>query len=242
MNTKKRIVSVSIGAAIVLAGAGAFAMSQGVFAASSSSTPPSAASAVKSAKHHHKGHHKTLHHAVIPAKELASYLKLTPAAMRSDLRGHTLVQVAAAQGISENALTAELQALFNGKIQAAVKAGHMTQTKATALEHRVDAKLGKWAQQKHHWLQTARHGHKKHHGKSHGTVAVLLGQVAKDLKLTRAELLADLHAGKTIGQVATAHGSSAAALQQSLQASVSQHMDKVISHFLSRKWAAPKKP
>ena len=245
MTGKKRIVNISIGAAIALAAAGAFATSQGVFAASSSSTPPPAASAATGAKHQHKGQHKgrhkTRHGSVVPTQQLAAYLKLTPAALKTDLHGHTLAQVAAGKGISQTALTTELQTLFNAKVQAAVKAGHMTQTKATATEHRVDQNLGKWVAQKHHWLQTAKRSGHKQHGKPHGTTAKLLGQVAKDLKMTRQALLADVHAGQTIAQVAAAHGSSAAALQQSLQASAAQHLDKTISHFISRKWQAPKK-
>ena len=237
---KKRIINISIGAAIALAAAGAFATSQGVFAASSSVTP-SPSSAAAGATHQHKGSRKTGHHSVISGKQLATYLKLTPTALKADLRGHTLAQVAVGQGISQGAMTAELQTLFNAKVQAAVKAGHMTQTKATATEQRVDQQLGKWMLQKHHWLQTAKHGHHKQHGKQHGTAAKLLGQAAKDLQLTRKALLADLHAGQTIAQVAAAHGSSAAALQQSLQASATQHLDKAISHFLNRQWQAPKK-
>ncbi len=243
---KKRILTISISAAIALAAAGAFATSQGVFAASSSSAPPPAASAGTGANHphkgqHKKGHHKTGRHSVIPGKQLSAYLKLTPVALKTDLRNHTLAQVAAGQGISQSALTAELQTLFNAKVQAAVKAGHMAQAKATATEQRVDQQFGKWVAQKHHWLQTAKRSGHKQHGKPHGTTAKLLGQVAKDLKMTRQALLADVHAGQTIAQVAAAHGSSAAALQQSLQASAAQHLDKTISHFLNRKWQAPKK-
>ena len=236
MTGKKRIINISIGAAILLAAAGAFATSQGVFAASSTSTPPPSTPSATGAQHQHKGHHKTARHAVIPTQQLAAYLKLTPAALRTDLRGHTLAQVAVGQGISQNTLTSELQTLFNTKLQTAVKAGRLTQSKATATEQRVDQQLVKWVAKKHHWLQTAKHGRKKHRAKPHGTVATLLGQAAKDLKLTRKTLLADLHAGQTIAQVAANHGSSAAALQQSLQAFSTQRVDKEIAHFLNRTW------
>ncbi len=179
---------------------------------------------------------------MIPGKEIASYLKLTPKQLATDLHGHTLTQVAAQQGITQSALTTELQSLFNAKAQKAVKAGHMTQTKAAAAEKRVDKQLGAWVAQPHYWLGTGGHRqHKRGHGRQHSATAKLLGQAAKDLKMTRKSLLTALHSGQTVAQVAAAHGMSATALQQSLQTSALKRVDSALSHFLNRTWKAPKK-
>ena len=235
---KKKLAGIAVGVTVALASAAAFAASQGAFASTAQTASPPAA-----AHSGHKGkHHQGRRHSVIPSKEIASYLKLTQKQLATDLHGHTLAQVATQQGITQSALTTELQSLFNARVQKAVKAGHMTQTKAAAAEKRVDQQLGAWVAQPHHWLGAGGHKqHKKSQGKRHSATARLLGQTAKDLKMTKKSLLTALHSGQTVAQVAAAHGMSATTLQQSLQTSAMKRVESALSHFLSRTWKAPKK-
>ena len=68
---------------------------------------------------------------------ISKYLGLTPAELRAELaKGKTLAQIAKAQGKSVDGLTKQLAAGLTAKLDAAVKAGRLTQAQADEVQTR----------------------------------------------------------------------------------------------------------
>jgi hypothetical protein len=82
------------------------------------------------------------HHGPLSLDAAATYLDMTPAALRTALEsGKTLAQVAEAQKKSVDGLKKALAAETKTKLDAAVKAGQLTQSQADALQTRMTEHL-----------------------------------------------------------------------------------------------------
>lgn len=206
---------------------GALTMAPGAFAATTNN-PPTTTATTTHAHHGHHGHHKPseLRGAF---KNLAGYLKLKPGQLMKDLRhGQTLVQVAAAQGISQQSLLTEVQTLVNTRISQAVTKGHMTQTQATARQQKIDAKLATWI------TQTWSGRHKGSHALS--LHSEMLKEAATLLQLSPKALMTDLKSGESIDQIATAKGLSTQQLTQQLDSAIAARINSTVPTFLQHTW------
>ena len=135
-------------------------------------------------------------------KAAAQYIGVGKADLVKDARaGKTLAQIATAHGKTVDGLKAAMLAAVKTKLDAAVSAGKATsaqeQTKleraAKLIDRIVNAKIGKVA---------------RGAGK-----ARLLNVAARYIGVTPKALAADLKAGKSLAQVATAHGKTASGLK-----------------------------
>jgi len=92
---------------------------------------------------HGGGHREGFdHHGPLSLDAAATYLDMTPAALRTALEsGKTLAQVAEAQKKSVDGLKKALAAETKTKLDAAVKDGRLTQAQADALQERLTAHL-----------------------------------------------------------------------------------------------------
>ena len=150
----------------------------------------------------------------------ATYLGVTPAALRTELRsGKSLAQVATAEGKSVDGLKAALVAAIKTKVDAAKAAGKLDAARAARLldraprlvERMVNAKPRARAQR----ARAARGG--------------LLKAAATYLGVTNAQLVTELRAGKSLAQVATAKSKSVDGLKQALLAALKQKVDAAVA-------------
>jgi D-Tyr-tRNAtyr deacylase len=160
-----------------------------------------------------KGHgHRSL------LKAAAQYIGVGKADLVKDaLAGKTLAQIATGHGKTVDGLKAAMLAAVKTRLDAAVAVGKATtaqeQTKldraAKLIDRIVNAKIGK---------VTRRAGKAK-----------LLNVAARYLGVSPKALTADLKAGKSLAQVATAHGKTAAGLKDALLEAFKAHLDKAMA-------------
>jgi hypothetical protein len=137
-------------------------------------------------------------------KAAAQYLQLDRSAVVKDIRsGQTLAQIATARGKSVDGLEAAMVAAVKAKLDAAVAAGKLSTTDEQARLGRVQKLVDRFV----HAQLRARAGRA---GK-----ARLLGLAAKYIGVTPRALAAELE-GKSLAQVATAHGKTASGLKAAL--------------------------
>jgi hypothetical protein len=137
-------------------------------------------------------------------KAAAQYLQLDRSALVKDIRsGQTLAQIAAARGKSVDGLEAAMVAAVKTKLDAAVAAGKLSSTDEQARLGRAQKLVDRFV----HAQLRARAGHA---GK-----ARLLGLAARYIGVTPRALAAELK-GKSLAQVATAHGKTASGLKGAL--------------------------
>jgi hypothetical protein len=143
------------------------------------------------------------HHAPgVLLRAAAQYLQLDRAALAKDLRsGQTLAQVANAQGKSVSGLQAAMVAAVKAKLDAAVAAGRITSTR----EQQVLARVQKVVDRLVNAKLAARPRAK----------ARLLGLAAAYIGVKPKVLAGELK-GKSLGEVATAHGKTVAGLKAAL--------------------------
>jgi hypothetical protein len=128
-------------------------------------------------------------------------------------------------GISPDKLTSALQKALDDQIDAAVQAGRLTQAQGDALKKRVDSgqlplvgSLG------------LRLGHGPGlRGAGLSMIGALGSTTASYLGITPAELRSELQSGKTLAQIAIAHGKSAAGLVQALVAAAKTRLDTAVA-------------
>jgi D-Tyr-tRNAtyr deacylase len=153
-------------------------------------------------------------------KAAAQYLGVSRAELVRDARaGQTLAQIATAHGKSVDGLEAAMLAALKTKLDAAVSAGKLTsaqeQTKLARaeklVERLVNSKLGAKA------------------GQRHGLKAGLLKVSAKYIGVSPQALAADLKAGKSLAQVAAAHGKTAAGLKEALLEPLKTRLNQAVA-------------
>ena len=151
-------------------------------------------------------------------KAAAQYIGVGKADLVKDARaGKTLAQIATAHGKTVDGLKAAMLAAVRVKLDAAVSAGKASSAQEQAkleraaklIDRIVDAKIGKVARRA---------------GK-----ARLLSVAARYIGVTPRALAADLKAGKSLAQVATAHGKTATGLKEALLKPLKAHLDKAVA-------------
>ena len=152
---------------------------------------------------------------------IASYLDLTPAQLRRQLAtGKTLAQIAVAQGKTvaglENAIYADVQA----HLDQAVANGRLTKTQEQALLTRLKGRLDDLVN--HAFPKAANTRPGLRHPRLGAAVGAYLG-------ITPAELRTELRSGKSLAQIAVAHGKTAAGLKTAILAKVKARLDQAVA-------------
>jgi hypothetical protein len=164
------------------------------------------------------GGHGTARRAAHPGPAaIASYLGLMPAQLREQLRaGKTLAQIAVAQGKTvaglENAIYADVQA----HLDQAVKNGRLTAAQEQTILARLKAHLDDIVN--HAFPALAR----PHRPRVGAAVAAYIG-------VTPVQLRTELRSGKSLAQIATAHGKTVAGLKAAIVAAVKARLDKAVA-------------
>jgi hypothetical protein len=150
----------------------------------------------------------------------AAYLDLTPAALRGELRsGKSLVQVATSKGKSVDGLETALVNALRSKVEAAKAAGKIDAARADRLLQRATRLVERIVN------ATPRARGPRARGARGG----LLKTAATYLGITNAQLAAELRAGKSLAQVATAKSKSVDGLEQALFAALKQKVDVAVA-------------
>ena len=145
----------------------------------------------------------------------AQYLQIDRTTLADDLRsGQSLAQIAGARGKSVSGLEAALVAAVRTKLDAAVSAGRLTSAREQRLLARVQEVVGKLVNAKLAARPKAK--------------ARLLGAAAAYIGVNPKALAAELK-GKSLAQVATAHGKTAAGLKAALLAPFQARLDKAVT-------------
>jgi hypothetical protein len=137
-------------------------------------------------------------------------------------RQQFLNDVAGRLHVSPQRLQDALKGAFTDQLAAAVKAGKLTQAQANKIQQRIAN--GKFP------LGFARHGFG---GRKHGFFrgpgrfgpGGKVGVVSKYLGLTPQQILTQLRSGKSLAQIATEHGKTAAGLKSALTDAVKKRLD-----------------
>jgi polyhydroxyalkanoate synthesis regulator phasin len=140
--------------------------------------------------------------------------------------GPTLVDdVAARLGITPEKLRTAFRDALTARIDAAVKAGKLTPEQGAKLKERLaDAKglglrlRGRLAQHQNAFVHRI-------HVRAHR-----LGPVARYLGITPQELHTELRSGKSLAQVATAHGKTVEGLVDAITAKAKERLDKAVAN------------
>jgi hypothetical protein len=119
-------------------------------------------------------------------------------------------------GISSSKLSDALKKALSDRVDAAVAAGRISKAEGDALEQRINSD--------DYPLFLGPHRGFGHLGFFGGAAAA-----ADYLGLTEAQLHSELEAGKTLAQVAQAHGKSAAGLIDALVADAKKHLDAAVA-------------
>jgi hypothetical protein len=145
----------------------------------------------------------------------AQYLGIDRSELARDVRsGQTLAQIANAHGKSVSGLQAAMVAAVKMKLDAAVAAGKLTSTREQQVLARVQKLVGR--------LVNARLAARP------AAKARLLGVAASYIGIAPKALLAELK-GKSLAQVATAHGKTVAGLEAALLAPFKARLDKAVA-------------
>ena len=213
MNKKK--IRVIGGAAIV--GALALSAAAGVGSASAKSV----LSKVGISKPAHDGRG--------PAKSLANVaavLKLTEAELKTQLdSGKSLAAVAATQNVNVQSVIDAVVTEMKAHIAEEVASGELTQAQADAKLAEVTVRATDMV----NGVRPAGMGEGKHGGMGHGGHAKSLANVATVLKLTEAELKAQLDSGKSLADVAKAQNVNVTAVIEVIVADVKAHIAEEVA-------------
>jgi hypothetical protein len=210
MNDKQKVATAIIATALAVGGGGALA--SGHNGGSSKSTATTASSKSDS----HLG----------PLSVAATYLGLTTDALRTQLgAGKSLADVATAQSKSVSGLEDALLANLQTDLDADVTAGRITSDRETQILANAKTQIA---------AQVARKGGAGRPGGFggpgvHGAGGGLQHAAAQYLGLTDAQLLTQLQAGKSLADVATAQGKTAAGLKAALVTQFSSTLDAYVN-------------
>lgn len=210
MNDKQKVATAIIATALAVGGGGALASGHNGGSAKSTATPASS----KSDSH------------LGPLSVAATYLGLTTDALRTQLgTGKSLADVATAQGKSVSGLEDALLANLQTDLDADVTAGRITSDRETQILANAKTQIA---------AQVARKGNAGGPGGFggpgvHGDGGGLQQAAAQYLGLTDAQLQTELQAGKSLADVATAQGKTAAGLKAALVTRFSSTLDAYIN-------------
>ncbi|MEC0226850.1 hypothetical protein [Paenibacillus alba] len=139
--------------------------------------------------------------------------------------GKSIVEAAAEKGINEVDLTAKLHELRIGKIEVAVKDGKLTTDQGEHMKQKLDEHLKFILNEKN--LLDIHAGHGKWHkfGLKPDT-----DKLAKTLGLSKDELHAQLHSGKSLAEIAQSKGISKDKLVASIKEQLTPSIEKWVDH------------
>jgi hypothetical protein len=151
----------------------------------------------------------------------AAYLGLTPRALAAELRSRkSLAQVAEARGKSVQGLVDAILADAKARLDRAVAAGKIPAARAAEVLASLKARVT---------ALVTRSAPARPAGPAKRERGGVLGAAAGYLGLTPQALFAELRAGKSLAQVAEAHGKSADGLKQAIVASVKARLDRAVT-------------
>lgn len=173
------------------------------------------------------GHHKGKWPII---EESATIIGVDKEALFKTLKsGKSIVEVAAEKGISEADLTAKLQQLRTTKIETAVKDGKLTADQGEHMKQKLSEHLKFILNEKN--LLAGHPGHGKHKfGLKPDTE-----KLAKSLGMTKEELHTQLHAGKSLTEIAQAKGISKDKLVVSIKDQLTPSIEKWVDHKMEPK-------
>ena len=168
-----------------------------------------------------------------PVEAAAKALGMTAEELKAELMaGKTIAQVATAKGVAISTVTDALVAEFKAHLDEEVASGEHTQAEA-------DAKLAEFTTRVADMVNNVRPAGGPGMGKGEGPGANGHGPrggkgapveaAAKALGMTAEELKAELMAGKTIAQVATAKGVAISTVTDALVAEFKAHLDEEVA-------------
>lgn len=150
----------------------------------------------------------------------ASYLDLTPMALRGELRsGKSLAQVATAKGKSVDGLESVLLNALRSKVEVAKAAGKLDAARADRLLQRAPQLVERMVN------ATPR----AHTARTRGARGGLLKAASTYLGLTHRQLATELRSGKSLAQIATAKSKSVDGLKEALLAALKQKVDAAVA-------------
>ncbi|MBD0379273.1 hypothetical protein [Paenibacillus sedimenti] len=160
-------------------------------------------------------------------EESASLLGIDKDAMVKSLKdGKSIVQVAAEKGVSEADLTAKLQQLRTGKIEAAVKDGKLTAEQGEHMKQNLGEHLKFILNEKNLFEHADGHGKWHRHSLKPDPE-----KLAKKLGMSRDEMRDQLRAGKSLAEIAQSKGIS----KDKLVASIKEQLTPSIEKMVDRK-------
>ncbi|WP_052339361.1 hypothetical protein [Gorillibacterium massiliense] len=153
--------------------------------------------------------------------DAAEILGMRTDELRAELeQGKSLADVAKTKGISEKDLVAKLTDKANSRIDQGVKSGHISQEKAAEIKKQLSGKLQAAVGQK--GLQNF--------GKHHEWMAKRWSRVATIIGISEEELAHQLKAGKSVAEIAQAHGVSRDKLIEKLKDGMTSDLEKFVDH------------
>ncbi|NOU68229.1 hypothetical protein GC096_29820 [Paenibacillus sp. LMG 31461] len=175
----------------------------------------------------HSGHHKRKWPII---EESATVIGVDKEVLFKSLKsGKSIVEVAAEKGISEADLTAKLQQLRTTKIETAVKDGKLTADQGEHMKQKLGEHL-KFILNEKNLL-----AHHPGHGKHKFGLKPDTEKLAKSLGMSKDELRAQLHAGKSLAEIAQAKGISKDKLVVSIKDQLTPSIEKWVDHKMEPK-------
>jgi uncharacterized protein (DUF433 family) len=163
------------------------------------------------------------------AKTAADTIGISVEALVAELRaGKTIAEIATAHGVDPQAVIDALVAQANERIDAAVAAGELTDEQAAHAKEKLAAAIAKRVNEggPRHDGQPA--GERKHRRQQARRAA---GKTTADvIGISAAELAQELKSGKTIAEVAAAHGVDPQTVIDALAAKANEKIDTALSN------------
>jgi len=151
---------------------------------------------------------------------IATYLSLSPQQLRADLAaGQTLAQIASAQGKSVSGLEQTIESAVKSRLDQAVTAGKISAQQEQLILTRLPSRLDRLVNVAHPGA-FLRQGLWRR--KVFRASAAYLGLTAEQLKT-------ELKSGRTLAQIASAQGKTAAGLEQAIETAVKAKLDKAVA-------------
>lgn len=178
-------------------------------------------------EHGQGGHHKRKWPII---EESATVIGVDKEVLFKSLKsGKSIVEFAAEKGISEADLTAKLQQMRTTKIEAAVKDGKLTTDQGDHMKQKLGEHL-KFILNEKNLL-----AHHPGHGKHKFGLKPDTEKLAKSLGMTKDELRTQLHAGKSLAEIAQAKGISKDKLVVSIKDQLTPSIEKWVDHKMEPK-------
>ena len=219
--TKGKLAVVASAAVGFIAGAGIVGFNAFADTTSGQSSTTTPATQVE---HHHANFVRFSFHKSLP--QLAEFFGMTEQQLSSELHsGKSLNAIAVEHSKTADSLQTELKSLVHSSLEQHVTSGSMSQDKETSVEQKVDSRLPQMAANTT-WM--------KPRGHSFSARVDVLGQVAKDLKMNRQDLITQLKSGQSIAAIAQAKGVSVSTLTSELEQTVDSKINDRVAAMLTK--------